>query len=203
MATGQYIPKIAALQASPIVDPDTGMATPMLMMHIQAIMDRIGGSSNLPLPTYVNPAVANSASGISGIAPSLTVGSATTATTATNAGAASSATNLTGTPQPNALSWTLAQDFLSGFSVGEATNGKQGTATLVAGTKVVANTSVTATSRIFLSRQALNASTAVGHLSVSARAPGVSFTISSFVDATVGVQAGDLSTVAYLLSEVG
>lgn len=65
----------------------------------------------------------------------------------------------------------------NGFRVREGANAKQGVATLVAGTVVVANTSVTATSRILLSGQ--NSSGTHGELTVSARVPGVSFTIIS------------------------
>ena len=102
MTLGKYIPKIATLQATPIVDPDTGMASPMFMLHLQAIMDRIGGSANLPLTTYTNPQVANSATGISGTAPALTVGAATTATTAAQ---------IAGGTQNAVITWSLQQTF--------------------------------------------------------------------------------------------
>ena len=102
MTLGKYIPKIATLQATPIVDPDTGMASPMFMLHLQAIMDRIGGSANLPLTTYTNPQVANSASGISGTAPALTVGNATTATTAAQ---------VAGGTQNAVITWSFQQTF--------------------------------------------------------------------------------------------
>lgn len=64
----------------------------------------------------------------------------------------------------------------NGLRVAEGANGRQGVSTLVAGAVIVANTSVTANSRIFTSRQ--NTAGAAGHLSVS-RTPGVSFTITS------------------------
>lgn len=64
-----------------------------------------------------------------------------------------------------------------GLQVAEGANAKQGVATLVAGSVVVANTSVTALSRIFLTGQADGG--AVGFPRVSARVVGVSFTITS------------------------
>lgn len=65
-----------------------------------------------------------------------------------------------------------------GLQVKEGTNAKQGQATLVAGTVTVANTSVTASSRIFLSGQ--NAIVgAVGELTVTTITPGTSFVILS------------------------
>lgn len=82
----------------------------------------------------------------------------------------------------------------AGFSVAEGSNAKQGTATLVAGTVAVANTSVTSTSRIFLTAQ--NTGGTPGALRVSARSAGVSFTITS-------TSSTDTSVVAYEIFEVG
>lgn len=79
-----------------------------------------------------------------------------------------------------------------GFQVKEGANAKQGTAVLAGGTVTVANTSVTATSRIFLTAQTTGA--APGALRVSARVAGTSFTITSS-------SATDTSTVAYLIME--
>jgi len=199
MALGQYIPKLAALQATPIVDPDTGMASVAFMMRLQAMMDRIGGTDNPSLPNYATPLVANSATGLSGNAPALVVGSSSIATVA---GSANAATNLVGGTQLQPVSWSAAQTFNT-IKVVEGTNTKQGTATLALGTVTVANTSVTATSRIFLTRQGLNASTAMGELAVASRSAGVSFTITSYTAGAVTTQIGDLSTVAYLIHEVG
>jgi hypothetical protein len=64
-----------------------------------------------------------------------------------------------------------------GLAVKEGANCKQGIATLVAGTVVVANTSVTANSRIFLTCN--NPGGTPGFLRVSARTAGTSFTILS------------------------
>jgi hypothetical protein len=81
-----------------------------------------------------------------------------------------------------------------GLRVAEGANAKQGTAILVAGSAVVANTSVTATSRIFLTSQVDGG--APGFLRVSTRTAGTSFTITSS-------SGTDTSTVAYQIFEVG
>ncbi len=81
-----------------------------------------------------------------------------------------------------------------GLAVKEGSNAKQGTATLVAGAATVANTSVTATSRIFLTSQADGGTP--GFLRVSTRTAGTSFTITSS-------SGTDTSTVAYEIFETG
>lgn len=81
-----------------------------------------------------------------------------------------------------------------GYRTAEGSNAKQGTATLTAGSVVVANTSVTATSRIFLTSQADGGTP--GFLRVSTRTAGTSFTITSS-------SGTDTSTVAYEIFEVG
>jgi hypothetical protein len=81
-----------------------------------------------------------------------------------------------------------------GLRVAEGSNAKQGTVALVGGTATVANTSVTSTSRIFLTSQADGGTP--GWLRVSARVAGTSFTITSS-------SASDTSTVAYEIFEVG
>jgi hypothetical protein len=80
-----------------------------------------------------------------------------------------------------------------GLRAAEGANAKQGVATLVAGTIVVANTSVTATSRIMLTAQDNNTT---GTPRVSARTAGTSFTITSS-------NAGDTGVVAYQIFEPG
>lgn len=80
-----------------------------------------------------------------------------------------------------------------GLTVKEGSNAKQGIATLAAGTVTVANTSVTANSRIFLTGQDNNVT---GALRVSARTAGTSFVITSSV-------AGDTGVVAYEIFEPG
>jgi hypothetical protein len=71
----------------------------------------------------------------------------------------------------------------------EGTGASMGVATLVAGTVTVANTSVSATSRIFLTRQAAGGT--LGHLTYTRNA-GVGFTITSS-------SGTDTSTVEYLI----
>ena len=82
----------------------------------------------------------------------------------------------------------------SGLRVAEGANAKQGTAVLVAGAVTVANTSVTANSRIFLTSQVDGG--APGFVRVSARVAGTSFTITSS-------SATDTSTIAYEIVEPG
>lgn len=79
-----------------------------------------------------------------------------------------------------------------GIAVAEGANARMNVVTLVAGTVTVANTSVTANTRIFLTAQTTGA--APGALRVSARVNGTSFTITS----TSGT---DTSQVAYELRE--
>jgi hypothetical protein len=83
-----------------------------------------------------------------------------------------------------------------GLQVAEGANAKQGVVTLVAGSAVVANTSVTATSRIFLTAQSLGTVGVPQALAVTARTPGTSFTITS-------AGGTDTSVVAYEIYEAG
>lgn len=79
-----------------------------------------------------------------------------------------------------------------GYRTKEGSNAKQGTAVLAAGTVVVANNSVTATSRIFLTSQADGGTP--GFIRVSTRTAGTSFTITSSSNT-------DTSTIAYEIFE--
>lgn len=79
-----------------------------------------------------------------------------------------------------------------GVRIAEGSNARMGTAVLVAGTVTVANTSVTANTRIFMDGQ--NTSGTAGELSVSARTAGTSFVITSS-------NVADTRTVAWLLIE--
>lgn len=88
----------------------------------------------------------------------------------------------------------IASSLGTGFRTKEGANGKQGVATLVAGQVVVANTSITATSRIFLTSQQDGGTP--GWLRVSARTAGTSFTIQSS-------SGSDTSVVAYEIFEQG
>ncbi len=81
-----------------------------------------------------------------------------------------------------------------GFKVKEGSNAKMGVATLVGGTVTVANTSVTATSRIVLTPQTLGTILRPAALGVTARVAGTSFTVMS-ADAT------DTSTFTYIITE--
>lgn len=77
-------------------------------------------------------------------------------------------------------------------NVVDGSNKRMGVATLVAGTVTVANTSVTASTRIFVSRQASGGT--LGHLSIGTVTAATSFVINSS-------SATDTSTVAWLLIE--
>jgi hypothetical protein len=81
---------------------------------------------------------------------------------------------------------------IAGLTVAEGSNAKMGVATLVGGAATVANTSVTANSRIFLMSQVDGGTP--GWLRVSARTAGTSFVITSS-------SGTDTSTVAYLILE--
>lgn len=88
-----------------------------------------------------------------------------------------------------------------GLRVKEGSNCKQGTATLSSGTVTVANTSVTTSSRILISGGALNASTAIGMLSVPTITGATSFVITSYIPGGTATQTGDLRTVNYEIFE--
>lgn len=79
-----------------------------------------------------------------------------------------------------------------GLSVAEGSNARMGTLVLTGATPVVvANTSITATTRVFLTANTPGGTP--GHFWVSARTAGTSFSVTG--------TAGDTSTVAYLLVE--
>jgi hypothetical protein len=100
----------------------------------------------------------------------------------------------------NSTSFTVQNAATGTYSSGGTAtvnpNPKQGTATLSAGTVTVSNTSVTATSRIFLTVQSLGTVAVPQALAVTARTPGTSFTITS-------ASITDTSVVAYEIFEVG
>lgn len=97
---------------------------------------------------------------------------------------------ITGAPAGSAVWHELLTN--NNLRIHEGSNAAMGTATLTAGSVVVSNTRVTATSRIFLTSQ-LDGGTP-GWLRVSARTTGTSFTITSSSNT-------DTSTVAYLIAE--
>ena len=84
----------------------------------------------------------------------------------------------------------------SGLRVAEGSNAKQGVATLAAGTVTVADTSVTANSRIQLTGQSLGTVAVFSAYGVSARVAGTSFTI-------LASQGTDTSVIAYEIFEPG
>jgi hypothetical protein len=110
---------------------------------------------------------------------------------------AATATALAGQTVPGALTMTGNVDVStagSGLRVAEGANAKQGTAVLAgAATTTVADTAVTANSRIFLTSQVDGGTP--GFIRVSSRVAGTSFTISALVT--------DTSTVAYQIFEPG
>ena len=77
-------------------------------------------------------------------------------------------------------------------------NGSTGTSTLVNGTITVSNSAVTANSKIFLTRDGLNASTAIADLHVSNVIAG-SFVVTSTRHNTLATETGDQSTFNYLI----
>ncbi len=81
-----------------------------------------------------------------------------------------------------------------GLQVKEGSNARMGTATLVAGTVTVSNTSVTANTRIMLTIQSLGTVTAPKAIGITARTASTSFAITS-ADNT------DTSVVAWFLME--
>lgn len=89
----------------------------------------------------------------------------------------------------------------TGLQVKEGSNARMGTATLASGTVTVANTSVTANTRIFLSRYAPGASTEVGSLSVGTVTASTSFVINALDPSDATVATGDVSVVHWLLVE--
>ena len=74
-----------------------------------------------------------------------------------------------------------------------------GTSVLTAGTVTIANTNISASDRIFLSRTAVNASTTLGELTYTISA-GASFTVTSVILGTPGsTQTADVSSFAYII----
>lgn len=78
-----------------------------------------------------------------------------------------------------------------GLRIKEGTGARMGVATLVAGTVTIANTSITSSTRIMVSRQ--DSGGTLGYISCS-RTAGTSFTITSS-------SASDTSVVAWMLVE--
>jgi len=111
--------------------------------------------------------------------------------TVTSSGSNFVGTALAGVSVTGNVQVTAAGD---GLKVNEGANGKQGTAVLVAGTVTVANTNITANSRIFLTSN-LDGGTP-GFVRVSAKTASTSFVITSS-------SGTDTSTIAYEIFEPG
>lgn len=88
-----------------------------------------------------------------------------------------------------------------GLQIKEGSNARMGQSTLTAGTVTVSNTSVTANTRIFLSRSAIGASTEAGTLSVGTVTPSTSFIINSLDPSDASVATGDISVIDWVLIE--
>lgn len=91
-----------------------------------------------------------------------------------------------------------AQNFINSIPFGSGS--RTGTAILVAGTVTVPNTTITANTRIFITRAGLNGSTAVGSLGISGTTVGISFSISSYA-ANATIATGDTSLVFWIMFE--
>lgn len=82
------------------------------------------------------------------------------------------------------------------FAIKEGVNASMGLGTLVGGTLTVANTLITANTRIFIVNQGGGVVANIGDLYISARVAGISFTVTS-------TNAADTSSFAWLLVEPG
>ena len=89
----------------------------------------------------------------------------------------------------------------NGIRIAEGTNARMGQTTLVGGVSVIANTSVAATSRAFVSRASVGASTALGSLEAVV-SDGVGLTITAQDPTSPGsAVTGDVSIVNWVLIE--
>ena len=88
-----------------------------------------------------------------------------------------------------------------GLKVKEGSNARMGTATLINGTVTVSTTAVGASSRIFLTRSAPAASTAIGALSIGTVVGGTSFVINALNVANATVLVADVSVVSWMIVE--
>ena len=86
------------------------------------------------------------------------------------------------------------------LQVKEGSNAKQGTGTLVNGTVTIANTSVTANSRIQVTGSATNSSTGIGAIRVTSQTANTGFTVTALGPTALTV-AGDQSSFAYEIFE--
>jgi len=84
------------------------------------------------------------------------------------------------------------------LKIKQGSNSTCGTGTLVAGTLTISNSLVTADCVILLTRQGVNASTALGELAVTAKTAGTSFVVTSLQSGGT-TQTGDLSTFCWMI----
>jgi len=89
----------------------------------------------------------------------------------------------------------------NGIKIAEGANARMGQATLTAGVATVANTSVTANTRIFVSRTDKSTSTALGVLEGGTITPSTSFVINALNPTDATVQTNDVSVVNWQLVE--
>lgn len=88
-----------------------------------------------------------------------------------------------------------------GLQIKEGSNARMGRSTLASGTVTVANTSVTASTEIYITRQSKNSSTALGILGKGTVVASTSFIINAEKPADGTVETGDTSIVSWLLIE--
>jgi hypothetical protein len=171
----------------------------------------VGGGTNTgdPYVQYAVSGVTTWTTGIDNSASDAYVIAASNALGTSNAASWSTAGALTNTgaitATSGAITATNGNVIMSaagtGVQVKEGSNARMGTATLVAGTVTVSNTSVTANTRIFLSRYSPGASTALGVISVGTVTASTSFVINSLKTADATVETNDVSVVHWLLVE--
>lgn len=89
----------------------------------------------------------------------------------------------------------------TGVQIKEGSNARMGTATLASGTVTVSNTSITANTRVFVSRASKGSSTAIGELSVPTQTASTSFVITALKPADGTTETGDLSVINWVLIE--
>lgn len=185
------------------ITADTGTITSGLTNPIFQVINTSGASSPLlkiTMPNVAGPLLALGAiiTGDTNSRISLDLDASLNARVRLGSGSAAPDVVLTRTGANKLSLFTSDFDITTvgrGLQVAEGTNARMGTATLNGTTGVViANTTITASTRIFLTTNA--ASGTLGCPVVASRVAGTSFTIKSTV-------AGDTSTVAWFLVEPG
>lgn len=140
-----------------------------------------------------------------GAATTVTGGTGVTATTgnvSATAGAVNAGTSMTATAGD--ITATLGNVIINGAAKqlrvhGGAATDFIGSTTLVMGVSPsVANTNIAATDKVFLSRTAINASSAVGELQVTIT-PTTGFVVTALTPTTAMTETGDASTIDYFI----